>query len=172
MKWLLEVVCKTMRRALGKVLFVDEAHRTTGSGNDQIDILLQDVRESLIDATNNPKFQGKTLVILAGSEKVDILLKTHARYANLFRTRMQFYTLSTEQCLDLLEQRLREEGAVVTLTDEQRNDLKHVFSILRRSSEWAIGRDINMATKDFIGQAYENGACEGYSPVVTFADIL
>ncbi|CAO2653375.1 Nn.00g027860.m01.CDS01 [Neocucurbitaria sp. VM-36] len=165
-------VVQTMRRALGKVLFVDEAHRMTGSGNDQIDILLQDVRESLIDATNYPEFQGKTLVILAGSEKVDILLKTHTRYANLFRTRMQFYTLSTEQCLQLLEQRLCEEGAIVTLTEEQRNDVKDIFSILRRSSEWANGRDINMVTNEFIGQAYENGACEGYSPIVTFADIL
>ena len=93
-----------MRRALGKVLFIDEAHRLTGSGNDQIDTLLQDVRESLIDAMNKPEFQGKTLVILAGSDKVDLLLKTYTQFANRFRTRMQFYTLSTEQCLSLLEQ--------------------------------------------------------------------
>jgi SpoVK/Ycf46/Vps4 family AAA+-type ATPase len=165
-------VMQTMRQALGKVLFIDEAHRLTGSGNDQIDTLLQDVRESLIDAMNKPEFQGKILVILAGSDKVDLLLKTHAQFANRFRTRMQFYTFSTEQCLSLLEQRLREEGSNATLTEEQRHDVKDVFSILRRSPEWANGRDINMVTNDLIGDAYENGACDNYSPVVTFADIL
>jgi len=85
---------------------------------------------------------------------------------------MQFYTLLTEQCLSLLEQRLREEGSNVTFTEEQRHDVKDVFSILRRSPEWANGRDINMVTNDLIGDAYENGACDNYLPVVTFADIL
>jgi Holliday junction resolvasome RuvABC ATP-dependent DNA helicase subunit len=165
-------VMQTMRGALGKVLFIDEAHRLTGSGNDQIDTLLQDVRESLVDALNKPEFQGKTLIILAGTDRVDLLLKTHAQFANRFRTRMQFYTLSTEQCLELLEQRLHEEGSNVTFTEEQRRDIKDVFSILRRSTDWANGRDINVVTNDLIGDAYENGACDNYSPVVTCADIL
>ncbi|KAK0643349.1 hypothetical protein B0T16DRAFT_459510 [Cercophora newfieldiana] len=165
-------VMEAMRGALGKVLFIDEAHRLAGSSNNSLDTHLQDIRESLIDATNKAEFKGKVLVVLAGSDKVGLLLKSHPQIANRFRTVMLFHQLSTDQCLALLEQRLDQEGSSVTLTDGERHQIRHIFGLLRRSAEWANGRDIDVLAKDLIGEAYEKGAFVDHAPVVTFQDIL
>lgn len=162
-----------MQRALGKVLLIDEAHRLAGSSNDTLDTYLQDVRESLLDVTNNPEFKGRVLVVLAGSDKVNHLLKSHPQIANRFRTIIQFNQLSVDQCLGLLEQRLEQEGAHVTLTDDDRHQLRHTFGLLRRAAEWANGRDIDELATELVGDAFENGSVdERHAPVVKFQDIL
>ena len=132
---------KTQRKieeALGGVLFIDEAYRlnptTAGS-------FAKEALDELVDILTKPEVANKLVVILAGYEKdVDDLMSANSGLASRFTERILFEDFSPEDCIRLLEMRLREEDWI--LFADLGPTLMPSFAKLIDKSGWGNGRDV------------------------------
>jgi hypothetical protein len=146
-----------MERALGKVLFIDEAYRlgVTGSGSQYC----QEARDELVDGMTKPKFAGRMVIVLAGYDvEMKTLLEANPGLESRFRTHIQFANLSPEACLVLLERKIEESGVKVKASRARREKLKECFATLMSSATWGNGRDIESIAREAVGQVFET--CE------------
>ena len=166
-------VLETIEKALGRVLFIGDAHRLIGSGNDQVRNFTGDPMEEFIDTVNKPRFLGKMVVILAGPEApMDRMLNAHSGLANRFRIKMQFRPLTGDACFNLLQEQIKGEELTVAITAEEQQEIKRAFGELSRSKEWANGREIQGIVNELIGDVYEKGPGEDCRPSITGDEIL
>ena len=166
-------VLEMMDNALGKVLFIDEAHSLAGSINDQTETSLQDVRAELIETINKPKYFGQMVVILAGYETpVDRLLTEHTLFARRFRVKLQFRPLASDACYDILQNQLQAEDVAVNLTVEEQLEIKKAFGSLSEARQWASVDEIQEVTNQLVGDAFEKDLGKDCQPSITGSEIL
>ena len=99
-------VQKLLDKALGKVLFIDEAYRLgeTGFAKEAID--------ELVDSTTKEKYKGKLIIILAGyTPDINRLLSVNPGMTSRFPKTVDFDPLSAFDCLKLLTRLLIKKKA-------------------------------------------------------------
>jgi predicted kinase len=161
-----------LSKALGKVLFVDEAYRLSYGpfGKEAVD--------ELVDCVTKPQFKGKVVVILAGySDDIDRLLNVNRGLASRFPEELIFENLKPDSCLELLEKELSRFGVMmspacrVTSSDTD-IQLTQVIEELTKLPSWGNGRDIITISKKLIASAFER-AEDSFEPLVaTEVDVL
>lgn len=162
-----------IEQAMGKVLFISEAHRLAGSGNDQTNMIVRDVREDLVEAVGKPQFSGKVVIILCGDEKpIEWMLDATPGLANRFRISLVFRGLTGDACVELLQNRLQAEAVALTLTEHEQRDLQLSFETLCHAYDWGNSRDIHLITNELVGDVFEKGFREGESPTLTGSEVL
>lgn len=88
-------------RALGRVLFVDEAYRLA-EGH-----FAKDAMDELVRILTDERFRAKLIVILAGYDhEMDQLLTVNTGLTSRFQKQMLFRNLEPPQALDILKQAL------------------------------------------------------------------
>ena len=145
---------KVLEKALGKVLFVDEAYRL-GEGH-----FASEAVNELVDQITKPKFKGKLIVILAGyDEDMNRLLGINAGLSSRFPEEVIFENMSPECCVELLDRELRKKNITVPELQkagsplfDQMSDLLWQLSAL---PSWGNARDVQTLAKSMIGFVYK-----------------
>ena len=162
-----------MESALGKVLVIHDAHRLVGDKNDQTDMVIRETRQELIDALNQPKFAKKLVVILTGYGKpLERMLNENPGLGSKFSSRLQFHSLTSDACLDILLKQLQEEGVTIELSLDEKQEIESAFEILGRSDEWANRQDVQLIAQELTGDAFGRQSQEESAPTVTGSGIL
>lgn len=145
-------------KALGKVLFIDEAYRL-GEGH-----FSKEAMDELVDATTKEKYAKKMVIILAGYEEdINRLMHSNQGLTSRFPQEVNFRSLAPDECIKLLLQDLSARqkslrakkknldlSALEDLPDSSRNELAVLFGQLSQQDGWANARDVKeIATATF-----------------------
>ncbi|KKZ62783.1 hypothetical protein EMCG_02894 [[Emmonsia] crescens] len=144
---------KLLEKALGKVLFIDEAYRL-GDGHFATEAI-----NELVDSLTKTKYAGRMIVILAGYDAdMNQLLSVNQGLSSRFAEEIVFTNMLPKQCLLLLQQRLKKVGICVPLeeTSELYGELIHILEDLGALPSWGNGRDIETISKYIMGLTFKN----------------
>jgi ATPase family associated with various cellular activities (AAA) len=157
-----------LRKALGKVLFVDEAYRLCDGefGKEGLN--------ELVDSLTKPQFIRKIVVILAGySDDMNNLLRTNPGLSSRFPEQVVFENMKPQECLTLLGRQLKQNGIEI-VEDDASQQYDEVINRLQELSSlpcWGNGRDIQTLSKSITATAFESADSATSALVVTMADI-
>jgi len=142
---------KVLEKALGKVLFIDEAYRLAsgGEGNSYS----SEVISELVDLLTKPRFHGNLIVILAGYEnEMNHLLSVNPGLASRFPTEIHFTCLSSTHCLRVLEMKLGQAGIEIPILSQTKSmeykNLVRLVGLLAKTPVWGNARDVETLAKD------------------------
>ncbi|CAD6452430.1 875f01ce-4a69-44a0-afed-3e6f2dd037ec [Sclerotinia trifoliorum] len=141
---------KVLEKALGKVLFIDEAYRLAPHTENYS--FTSEVVSELVDLLTKPKFHGNLIVILAGYEdEINSLLAANPGLASRFPEEMNFPALTPLHCLKILEIKLRLAGiAIPILNQTERREyeqLLRLMTLLTATHSWGNARDVDTLAK-------------------------
>lgn len=140
---------KVFQRALGKVLFIDEAYRLNDDSFG---------KEALIEMLNiltKDLYKNKVVTILAGyNDDINALLKVNPGLSSRFPEVIQFSNLSPKQCHELLVRRLGEQklDAGVVAKPKVADRLRGSFERLAALPDWGNARDVDALAKAVLGR--------------------
>ena len=151
---------KLFEKALGKVLFIDEAYRL-GQGH-----FAQEAMDEIVDIMTKEKFMNKVVIILAGyDDEMNKLLKVNPGLASRFSEEIHFSNMTPDQCLALLDKDLRKSNITVAeMADPGSANYQQMRTIVSRMSilsSWGNARDIKTLGKRMFQQAYANASSGG-----------
>lgn len=143
---------KLLEKALGKVLFIDEAYRLAKGQ------FAKEAVDELVDSLTKPKFAQKLVTILAGYD-VDInrLVSINPGLTSRFPEAVIFKPLSSQKCLELFTQILRQKKHLdIAILEQPSNELcgrlLQRFEALSSLANWANARDIQTLVKAVFGK--------------------
>ncbi|KAL4079908.1 P-loop containing nucleoside triphosphate hydrolase protein [Scleroderma yunnanense] len=144
-------------KALGKVLFVDEAYRLS-EGH-----FAKEAMDEIVGLMTQERFMNKLIIILAGYEhQMNALLSVNPGLSSRFAEEINFQNMTADQCLTLLDKDLRKSGIVVAeLTDPDSSEYPEMKSIIESMSglsSWGNARDMKTIGKRMVQQAFSNAA--------------
>ncbi|KAK0390083.1 hypothetical protein NLU13_3656 [Sarocladium strictum] len=103
-------VRKALDKALGKVLFIDEAYRLALDAGH----FAQEALDEIVDACTKERYHKKLIIILAGYEKdINHLLTANSGLSSRFPEVIDFQALNPSSCLDLLAKDLTKKKTEV-----------------------------------------------------------
>lgn len=161
---------KLLEKALGKVLFIDEAYRL-GEG-----VYAAEAISELVDSLTKPRFAGKIIVILAGyEENMNELLRVNKGLSSRFSEEVIFANLGPEDCWNFLQQNLTKTGIVLG-EGETGVLLPEIISLFRELSSlasWGNGRDLQTISKSIMAKSLIRHANSRSldEPMVSFQEI-
>ncbi|KAI6120180.1 P-loop containing nucleoside triphosphate hydrolase protein [Pisolithus croceorrhizus] len=144
-------------KALGKVLFVDEAYRL-GEGP-----FAKEAMDEIVGLMTQERYMNKLIIILAGYEdEMNALLQVNPGLSSRFAEEIVFQNMTSDQCLTLLDKDLRKSGILIA---ELRNPASAEYPALRRTIEsmsslpsWGNARDMKTIGKRMVQKAFSNVA--------------
>ena len=145
-------VQKLMEKAMGKVLFIDEAYRLA-EGHFAVEAM-----DELVDCLTKPKFAQKLVVILAGYDRdIDRLMSMNPGLTSRFSETIVFKHIDPDICLELLIKLLadlkKKKNAPLDLSvidppsAPLRQQLLQLFQTLSSLESWGNGRDVKSLAK-------------------------
>lgn len=152
---------KVLERGLGKVLFIDEAYRLA-EGH-----FAKEAMDELVDCITKPKFFRRMIIILAGYDTdINRLMTINAGLTSRFPESFQFESLSSGNCIRLLDERLSNVKRDLSLKSKvdfditcvQRPDpdfkkaMTESFYLLAQTASWANARDVETLAKGIFQQ--------------------
>lgn len=143
-------VQQVLDRALGRVLFVDEAYRL-GDGT-----FSREAVDELVTCLTKDRYHKKLIVILAGyDDEVNRLMAINPGLSSRFPEAVDFRALSAAECIQLLQvalsrqqDQLKKNGVKLELavltrpTVEYVSKMMNLFSRLISQESWANARDV------------------------------
>ncbi|RDA85266.1 hypothetical protein CP532_2328 [Ophiocordyceps camponoti-leonardi (nom. inval.)] len=153
-------VRKMMDKALGQVLFIDEAYRLRGGG------FAQEAVDELVDGMTKPRYQGKMIIILAGYvEDINELLSVNRGMSSRFPQTIDFEALQGHECVHLLAKALGKRklemqsrgkrldiSCVESPSDEFKASMVASFQRLGAVEGWGNARDVLQLAKCLFGR--------------------
>lgn len=141
-----------LEKALGKVLFIDEAYRLAEG------TFATEAMGELVDCLTKPKFAQKMVTILAGYDKdIDRLMNMNPGLTSRFSETVVFKNLDPETSLELLVKVLEDlqkkkkaplDLSVITPASSRFNQqILGLFSKLSRLDSWGNARDVKSLAK-------------------------
>ena len=139
-------VLKLLDKALGRVLFIDEAYRLAEG-----QFGLEAVNE-LVDCLTKSRFAGKLVTILAGYDAdINRLISVNPGLSSRFPEEVIFENLSPEHCLQLLGETLKrkkiDDAVLNNLSPIVRCDILDLFGQLSSLPSWGNARDVQHLAK-------------------------
>lgn len=138
---------RVFQKALGKVLFIDEAYRLAEPrlGKEAVD--------EAINLLTLPKYKNKVVVVLAGYDQdINHLLATNPGFGSRFPEVIEFSNLSPSHCQELLVRRLQDKklGVDNLRSPSVAAQIQTSFQTLSQLPGWGNARDVeNLATSIF-----------------------
>lgn len=145
---------RMLEKALGKVLFIDEAYRL-GEGH-----FASEAIDELVDIVTKPKFFGKVVIILAGyKDDMKRLMAVNTGLSSRFSEEIIFRDMSPEHCLQLLDVNLKRKGISVSMLQEHQSaaykKMRDHFVELSGLPFWGNARDVQTLAKSMIRTAFK-----------------
>ncbi|KAK6496366.1 hypothetical protein TWF481_002391 [Arthrobotrys musiformis] len=150
-------VKKLLEKAMGKVLFIDEAYRLAEGG------FATEAMDELVSSLTDPKYAQKLIVILAGyDEDIDRLMSINPGLTSRFPESVVFKHMEPEFCLKLLTKVLddlkKKKNAPLDLsvletpTAGLRESILCLFKDLSQLKSWGNARDVKSLAKNMFGE--------------------
>ncbi|GJC87141.1 NFX1-type zinc finger-containing protein 1 [Colletotrichum liriopes] len=164
-------VRQVLDKALGRVLFIDEAYRLA-EGH-----FAKEAVDELVDAVTKDRYKGRIVIILAGYEDdINRLLSVNPGMSSRFPEVIDFHSLSAENCFDLLLQFFlkqnhtleRKQASARLVLDclqhpaaDFKDDIVSTFRALSMQPSWASARDVETLAKSIFSNALKSrqGTC-------------
>jgi DNA polymerase III delta prime subunit len=157
-------VQQLLDKALGKVLFIDEAYRL-GEGH-----FAKEAMDELVDCTTKTKYYKKLVIILAGYEKdINSLMSTNPGLTSRFPEVVDFRGLQPKECFTLLTslmatQKTKLKGKNVNMdissleapSEQFKGNILSHFDRLAQLDNWASARDVQTLSKSIFNKAIQN----------------
>ncbi|KAK8022775.1 P-loop containing nucleoside triphosphate hydrolase [Apiospora rasikravindrae] len=157
-------------RALGKVLFVDEAYRLA-EGH-----FAQEAIDEIVDCVTKERYYKKMIIILAGYEKdIDRLTSVNEGLSSRFPEAVMFRSLNPEECVKLmvhvLQSKTRDLEAknknkskavsfnisqLVTPRSQFSGVIEHLFLRLSHQAGWANARDVKTLAESIFSKTIKS----------------
>jgi len=141
-------------KALGKVLFVDEAYRLS-EGH-----FAKEAMDELVGILTQERFKAKLVVILAGyDQEINQLLSVNPGLSSRFPDEIVFENMSSAMCIKVLEKVLAKESITIDgLEDPSQLHTEFIilFDQLSDLPSWGNARDVITISKKMIRIAIEN----------------
>ncbi|KAI1120643.1 P-loop containing nucleoside triphosphate hydrolase protein [Nemania abortiva] len=161
------LVQSMLEKALGKVLFIDEAYRlgakSRGASGSSFE---EEAIGEIVDSLTKPRFAQKIVIVLAGySEDMDNLMMSNRGLRGRFATEIIFPALNPEQSILLLERLIGGMGIAIrdeTVPIMEKNS--KVYGLLEKLSatrNWANARDIETLANTVVGEVFRQEARKG-----------
>ena len=142
-----------LEEATSKVLIIDNADQLFGSSKEQL-------REEIAEEIGKPRFQRKVVIVLVGLEQqLDRVLETPG--FGIFRERLTFKGLTSEECIDRIRVLLKIERVKLTLKASERQEIEQIFTSLCQSKEWTNHRDLRLIKDELTRRAFGRGDVDG-----------
>ncbi|OHF03871.1 ATPase [Colletotrichum orchidophilum] len=156
-------VQQLLDKALGKVLFIDEAYRLAEGhfANEAVD--------EIVDSVTKDKYKNRLVIVLAGyDEDINRLLSVNPGMSSRFPEVIDFHSLGPESCYDLLLQLLLKKKKMIqgkkasnsfaleclsSPSSDFKQGITSMFSELRTTAGWASARDVESLAKSIFSTA-------------------
>ncbi|KAJ4166175.1 hypothetical protein NW765_007402 [Fusarium oxysporum] len=148
-------VQQLLDKALGRVLFIDEAYRLASDSS-----FAREAVDELVDCVTKPKYHGKLIIILAGYvQDINTLLGINPGMSSRFPESIDFDTLTPASCIQLVTSQLQAsktklKGKIpLDLSCLERPDREFLtelttkFKELSEQDSWANARDVKELAK-------------------------
>ncbi|EGO03446.1 hypothetical protein SERLA73DRAFT_165136 [Serpula lacrymans var. lacrymans S7.3] len=147
---------KVFEKALGKVLFVDEAYRL-GEGH-----FAKEAMDELVGLLTHETFKNKLIVILAGyDQEMNNLMAVNTGLSSRFTEEINFPNMSIVHCIGLLVKELTKMGVFLDGIDnpqsETYQEIEGIFGALSGLPSWGNARDVKNMAEKMIRQAFMKG---------------
>ncbi|KZO98709.1 P-loop containing nucleoside triphosphate hydrolase protein [Calocera viscosa TUFC12733] len=148
---------KLLRKALGKVLFIDEAYRLCDGP------FAKEAVDELVGILTQEEFAGRLVVILAGYDnEINRLLSMNPGLPSRFPEEIRFDNFTPVTCLHILDKKLSKEDVScpsISSTDKEcRQELLHLFGSLSSLPFWGNARDVEELSRRMLRTAYKRAA--------------
>ncbi|KAK2737504.1 nfx1-type zinc finger-containing protein 1 [Colletotrichum kahawae] len=161
-------------KALGKVLFVDEAYRLNQRGHNNF---AKEAVDEIVDCVTKERYKGRMVIILAGyDDEINELLSINPGMSSRFPESIDFHPLTPENCFDLLANLLQKQkqktesrkpmNSVLLACLEQptltfKKEIIENFGRLTTQASWANARDVESLAKSVFSYALKarQGTC-------------
>ena len=157
-------------KALGKVLFVDEAYRLS-EGH-----FAKEAMDELVGILTQERFKAKLVVILAGyDQEINQLLSVNPGLSSRFPDEIVFENMSSAMCIKVLEKALAKENIVIDRLEDPSQlytEFVILFDKLSDLPSWGNARDVITISKKMIRTAIENSLSSpqgGSGPSITLS---
>ncbi|KAJ9156715.1 Stage V sporulation protein K [Pleurostoma richardsiae] len=168
-------VQQLLDKALGRVLFIDEAYRLADGG------FAKEAMDELVDSTTKAKYFKKLVIILAGYENdINRLMSMNPGLTSRFPETIEFRSLSPGECTMLLtdrlkgqQKRLKAKKVALDLSALEQpgqlfqGKLFHLFQDLSAQDNWASARDVHTLAQAIFNKAIKapGAVASGYVTV-------
>ncbi|KAL6302615.1 P-loop containing nucleoside triphosphate hydrolase protein [Sparassis latifolia] len=144
---------KLMEKALGKVLFIDEAYRL-GEGH-----FAKEAIDELVSVLTQPRFLHKVVVILAGYDQdMNRLMSVNAGLWSRFSEEITFVNMAPARCLEVLKKGLMKKNVYLNDLDNPSSDtyqeLEALIQELSNLPSWGNARDVGTLAKQMISHVF------------------
>lgn len=144
---------KLFEKALGQVLFVDEAYRL-GEGGYGAEAL-----NEMVDILTKPSYVGKMIVILAGYDSdMNQLLAVNPGLSSRFPETIAFKNMTPKDCIEVLVRDLERKKISAPFLREPGSaayrEVAGLVAQLAEGKEWGNARDMRTLAKTMIGVVY------------------
>ncbi|RGP72651.1 hypothetical protein FLONG3_6659 [Fusarium longipes] len=149
-------VQKLLDKALGRVLFIDEAYRLASESGS----FVREAVDELVDCVTKPKYHQKLIIILAGYvQDINTLLAINPGMSSRFPESIDFDPLPPSGCVQLMLEQLRGHKAKLkgrrnmdlscleSAREPFLNELTSKFQALAQQDSWANARDVKELAK-------------------------
>ncbi|KAF4948840.1 hypothetical protein FSARC_13634 [Fusarium sarcochroum] len=149
-------VQQLLDRALGRVLFIDEAYRLASEHGS----FAREAVDELVDCVTKPKYHSRLIIILAGYvEDINALLGINPGMSSRFPESIDFDPLTPGSCIQLMTTRLQaikaqlknKKAMDLSCMDRPRKafsqELIDKFQVLSQQESWANARDVKELAK-------------------------
>ena len=135
-------------KALGKVLFIDEAYRLNEGP------FCKEAMDELVGILTQDRFKAKLVVILAGYDQdINQLLSVNPGLSSRFPDEIIFENMSSAMCIKVLEKALAKENITIDSLENPSQlytEFISLFDQLSALSSWGNARDVITISKEMI----------------------
>ncbi|KAI0020648.1 P-loop containing nucleoside triphosphate hydrolase protein [Xylariomycetidae sp. FL0641] len=157
-------VQKLLDKALGRVLFIDEAYRLADGG------FAKDAIDELVDSVTKDKYHKKLIIILAGYEAdINRLMSINEGLTSRFPEVVNFRGLKPKECFALLTKQLASQRETLESKGINLNldvlespapkftqNLTSLFHRLSQQKSWASARDVQTVGKEIFNDVLKS----------------
>ncbi|KAK4162449.1 stage V sporulation protein K [Cladorrhinum sp. PSN259] len=169
-------VVNLFEKALGKVLFIDEAYRlNSGAGGTGRHSFEEEAVGEIVDCMTKERYHKKMIIVLAGYDKdMDNLMAVNAGLRGRFATEIVFPPMSAsrsrEHLINLLKKEDIEIHDRIDPGDDEKEKVLRFLHKLGQTPGWSNGRDIKTLAANITGSVYRNAILEEIDEVDAEAD--
>ncbi|KAF2637377.1 P-loop containing nucleoside triphosphate hydrolase protein [Massarina eburnea CBS 473.64] len=174
-------VQQLLEKALGKVLFIDEAYRLGDSGGSGHNSFATEAMDELVDCLTKPKYANKLICILAGYDKdIDRLMSMNPGLTSRFPESIIFPPLDPKTSLTLLTKTLQKQSQKAPLNVNClirpvpgfEKELLDRFTKFSKLDSWGNARDVKSLAKVMFRKLISNAIPPITSLVLTENTVL
>ncbi|KIY50066.1 P-loop containing nucleoside triphosphate hydrolase protein [Fistulina hepatica ATCC 64428] len=133
---------KLFEKALGRVLFIDEAYRLSEGP------FAKEAIDEVVGIITNKRFLGKMVVILAGyDQEMNTLMAVNTGLSSRFPQEIVFAHLKPQACVSILIADLNKHGISCPDLPDVQPAIEHVMDELATVPGWGNARDVKTLAK-------------------------